>query len=389
MRSYLAIGILAFVVAMVASPSVGQSAPQKKSDGSRARPATPARTTGFGNRIAGPALGAVAAGSSAAGSNAEAKPVRSARPLLGSQAAARREPRRAQPAVEAPVAVEAAKVYGDHAGENAPHGRKATARDRYGNAAGNEFDLARDGAFAGKQIAVLQLSTGEGFDFELPRVALQEKGFELHRWTKVPSVDELHGVLQRSSQLWVISNGVTSRLMTPLPNADRLPPALRDLLTGPGALDAGHRTVIGDFFRGGRGLYLWGDNEPYFAEANMIAQDLFRGASMSGNLPGQQVVEVQGAPGTPGFVRGHLLTTGLESLYEGFTVASLSESPSLQPLLYGSAGNLIAAYHDRDGRRAIMDGGFTRLYLNWDTAGTARYVKNAAAWLANTERHGN
>ena len=59
---------------------------------------------------------------------------------------------------------------------------------------------------------------------------------------------------------------------------------------------------------------------------------------------------------------------------------------SLTPLLYGSADNLVTAYYDQDGRRAIFDGGFTRLYNNWDTAGTARYVKNAAAWLANAER---
>ncbi|MDB4958533.1 MAG: hypothetical protein JWO36_6102 [Myxococcales bacterium] len=38
---------------------------------------------------------------------------------------------------------------------------------------------------------------------------------------------------------------------------------------------------------------------------------------------------------------------------------------------------------------AIFDGGFTRLYLQWDTAGTARYVKNAASWLVNAEKFGD
>ena len=32
---------------------------------------------------------------------------------------------------------------------------------------------------------------------------------------------------------------------------------------------------------------------------------------------------------------------------------------------------------------------FTRLYVKWDTAGTGRYVKNAAAWLVNVERFGD
>jgi hypothetical protein len=48
----------------------------------------------------------------------------------------------------------------------------------------------------------------------------------------------------------------------------------------------------------------------------------------------------------------------------------------------------VSAFYDRGGKRAIFDGGFTRLYRQWDTAGTARYVKNAAAWLANYERFG-
>lgn len=48
----------------------------------------------------------------------------------------------------------------------------------------------------------------------------------------------------------------------------------------------------------------------------------------------------------------------------------------------------MAAYYSRNGKRAILDGGFTRLYIHWDTAGTARYVKNAAAWLVNYERFG-
>ena len=34
----------------------------------------------------------------------------------------------------------------------------------------------------------------------------------------------------------------------------------------------------------------------------------------------------------------------------------------------------------------VIDGGFTRLAVNWDDAGTARFVKNAAAWLVNAER---
>ena len=47
--------------------------------------------------------------------------------------------------------------------------------DRHGNADGNQYDLAVDGAFQGETVAVLHLYTGEGFDFSLPKAALKEK----------------------------------------------------------------------------------------------------------------------------------------------------------------------------------------------------------------------
>ena len=60
----------------------------------------------------------------------------------------------------------------------------------------------------------------------------------------------------------------------------------------------------------------------------------------------------------------------------------------MTPIVYGSAGNLVTAAFEKDGKRLIVDGGYTRLSYKWDTAGTGRYVMNAAAWLANYERFG-
>ncbi len=240
---------------------------------------------------------------------------------------------------------------------------QAPVRDSFGNAAGNNHDLAIDGAFEGQTVAVIQLYTGEGFDFHLPRAALKEKGFSVYRWSDgVPTPEELEKALAKSSQLWVIANE-------------------QHLLT-----DA-HLKVIKKFFDAGHGVYIWGDNEPYYADANFIAEGLF-GTQMLGDVMGDQVVGLEHQPGGPGVLPNHLLTTGLEHLYEGITIATIQPNSTLKPLIYGSAGNLVAAYYDHDGKRAILDGGFTRLYLKWDTAGTARYVKNAAAWLVNYERFG-
>ena len=243
--------------------------------------------------------------------------------------------------------------------------RRAVRADRYGNAAGTQYDLAVDGAFKGQTVVVLHFYTGEGFDFSLPRKALARKGFSVYRWSNgAPSAKELAGALDKACQLWIISGERRH-------------------------LNARHLKVIKRFFESGRGVYIWGDNEPYYADANFVAQALL-GAEMKGNLPGNNTVNLWPRKGRAGLLPNHLLTTGLAHLFEGITIATIQPGQSrLKPLLYGSANNLVAAYYERGGRRAILDGGFTRLYLHWDTAGTARYVKNAAAWLANYERFGN
>ena len=238
------------------------------------------------------------------------------------------------------------------------------ARDSYGNAAGNQYDLAIDGAFDGQTVAVLHFYTGENFDFSLPRQALKEKGFSVYRWSNTaPSPKDLAKGLEKACQLWIISS--EQRHLT-----DE------------------HIKVIKKFFESGRGVYIWGDNEPYYADANAVAQALF-GAEMSGNLMGTVTVGVRKGNEKVGLIPSHDITTGLEHLYEGITIATLQPNDALTPLLYGSAGNLVTAIYDHKGRRAILDGGFTRLYINWDTAGTARYVKNAASWLVNYERFGD
>ena len=90
-----------------------------------------------------------------------------------------------------------------------------------------------------------------------------------------------------------------------------------------------------------------------------------------------------------GVTPNHLITTGLQNIYEGITIATLPDNEDLTPIIYGSADNLVTAVYEKDGKRLILDGGFTRLFIKWDTAGTGRYVKNAAAWLVNYERFGD
>lgn len=238
-------------------------------------------------------------------------------------------------------------------------------RDGFGNADGNKYDLVKDGAFQGLQIAVLHLYIGEGFNFSEPQKALVEKGFTIKRWRNTPpSANELKNVLANSCQLWIISDRTKK-------------------------LTDAHLQVIKEFFNAGKGLYIWGDNVPYYADANYVANALF-GGNMTGDTRGDKVLSFNKYSQQKMGIKGnHDITTGIANLYEGITIATIKPNNNLTPLLYGSAKNLITAIYNKNGKRAIIDGGFTRLYVKWDTAGTGRYVKNAAAWLVNYDRFGN
>jgi len=243
--------------------------------------------------------------------------------------------------------------------------RVPVAKDTFGNAAGSQHDLAVDGAFDGQTVVVMHLYTGGGFDFSLPKKALAEKGFSVYRWIdRAPSPEELEKALKKANQLWIISGDQPQ-------------------------LTQAHVKVIKKFFDEGHGLYLWGDNAPYAQDADLVSRALFDVELKSAPYDqGEKVVGRQTQPGATGLLPDHLLTTGIEQLYEGHTIAFMPKPGALKPLIVGSEKHVVAAYFDQDGKRAIVDGGFTRLYVQWDTAGTGRYVKNSAAWLANYERFG-
>jgi hypothetical protein len=154
-------------------------------------------------------------------------------------------------------------------------------------------------------------------------------------------------------------------------------------------LTAEHLEVIKESFDSGKGLYIWGDNTPYHADANYLAAALFD-SSMEGTFWGDTVVKMKTSDDAKsGLLPNHLLTTGLEYVFEGITIAAIKLTGGLKPLIWSSDGNVVTAFYDQGGKRAILDGGFTRLYNKWDTAGTGRYVMNAAAWLVNVERFGD
>ena len=240
----------------------------------------------------------------------------------------------------------------------------STTTDRYGNPEGGQYDLAKDGAFKGYQIIVLNFGN-DGADsddiMKEPKKALAKKGFTVKEYEDVPS--NFRSVLSTpNSQLWILS-GIHQHL------------------------DSQSLNLIYDYYCQGHGIYIWGDNDPWYVDANVVLQKLF-GTEMSGNLPGNKVISIQQSAGQPGIIENHPITTGIVNFFEGITIATVNTGRHLKPLVYGSDRNVVTAYYDEGGRRVLADGGYTRLYCNWDSAGTDRYVVNAAAWLANVEKFG-
>ena len=231
--------------------------------------------------------------------------------------------------------------------------------DRFGNARGSNYDLAKDGSFEGFNVVILCLYTGEGIIRGIkdgPKRAVESKGFKV---TMITSPDNLASILADACQLWVISDRTRH-------------------------LNEDHLSTIRNFYEQGHGLYIFGDNDPFYADANYISNSLW-GVTMSGNEPGDKVIGFQTSSMSPGIRKGHLISTGISNIYEGVTIATVTTSGKVKPLMYSSHRHVVTAIVEDKKHRSLIDGGFTRLFYKWNTAGTARLIVNCAAWLANAD----
>jgi len=237
-------------------------------------------------------------------------------------------------------------------------------RDQYNNPNGREFDLGVEGAFGRFGILI-------GLFFHRKEIsdnigtALREKGFRVEFARTEKEFSEKLDINQYD-QGWIISHKEVK------------PQEEKNFV-------ATCRT----FHENGGGLAIWADNTPFVKSANLILQDLFQ-TTMEGNTPGRKVLTL-GDSTKNGFFGKHLLTSGIENLFEGNTICfPQNSSPKLHVLATSSDGHpcmLFADYPqlaDTVGRVAV-DCGLTKMYKEWDSAGTARYVRNMAVWLLGLE----
>jgi hypothetical protein len=244
------------------------------------------------------------------------------------------------------------------------------AYDQHGNPIGSSYDYGQDGAYAGHEILIGQLYVDKDFNdkaMQKPIDALQAKGF------KVKHVkDEAEFIAKLKSNdyqiAWVICN-VSIKNNTLIP-----------------ALIAFHSA--------GGAIFLFADNEPYVHPASEFLNKKF-GITLTGNFEGKKILTCQkNGHLQAGKFGQHDIFTGINSLFEGNTIChpvyptSASKSV-LATMATATDGNPnIAIYDPPAGStegRLCLDCGFTKLYINWDDAGTARYIVNVSCWLAEID----
>jgi uncharacterized protein YegL len=246
--------------------------------------------------------------------------------------------------------------------------------DEFGNPQGKAYDLGGldDERLRGENALlyvayvpnILMKAYGENYEWHLAQQALAERNLKMEvRFA--PGLGKCglnEKLLADFSQLWYVS--------------DRTP-----TLTGKQV------QMIKEYVDKGNGLLIWADNEPFFADANILAKNII-GTEFSGNKYGDKVL-VLGDTLSPGHYVEHPLTQGVNNLYEGITICTIAPAEHLTILAQSHDGQMCMACYEKGNQRIVLDTGFTKLIKGAfnKTAGTARYFRNIAFWLSRGARN--
>jgi hypothetical protein len=247
----------------------------------------------------------------------------------------------------------------------------ASGYDQYGNAIGTTFDLGRDGAFKDFNILIARFYVYGQFDdkaMQVPINALNVKGFQVkHVKTENECITELAS--NRYQIAWIIST---------------------DQIQNPAFISA-----LTTFHSSGGSIFLFADNTPYVCHASEFLKTKF-GITVEGNYYGGKTMTYkENSHQTTGNFGQHEIFTGIATLFEGITIChpvySTPESRTIfKTIATATDGNSSIAVYDPPSTtpegRLCLDCGFTKLYINWDSAGTARYIVNASTWLLDAEK---
>jgi len=232
-----------------------------------------------------------------------------------------------------------------------------------GNEERKEYDLGKDGAFNDFSVLV------GCFYHEVETVwssnagaALAKKGFRVDFTNK--EEEFIQKLLKKEHDVaWIISTQSSSC------SAEEF------------------KKAVVSFHESGRGLFIWGDNHPYYVQANIVLPDIV-GTKLVGMTPGERVLSYGDSKKAGEFDQNSLIFAGINYLYEGHTPCYPETDGKLTHLATSSNYKPCISFLDSTEKhgRVIVDSGFTKLYLSWTSAGQARYVVNACVYLVDVER---
>jgi hypothetical protein len=306
--------------------------------------------------------------------------------------------------------------------------------DRYGNPDGEGYSLANRGEFKGKRLlfwsgSKIVMDRFFGDDNPLWK-ALADRGFEVTR--KAGIFQEAW--LKDLDQLWICCNPdvaqIDPTLVTVLKelvgsddliklsieaspankfpvNADAVADVkaeyqgLFEVAEGQPRITGKGYDAIVRFIESGKGVFIMAENEPYFAEANVLLGRLYK-TSINGNYPGEKILYVRErklpretiAKYKGDYeIRDHRLLAGVNFIFEGITISHVEPCDKLETAFTASDGQILAAVSKVRGQRVVIDCGYTHYYYGKSelyrpinrAAGTVRFAENVAAYLQAKE----
>jgi hypothetical protein len=306
--------------------------------------------------------------------------------------------------------------------------------DRYGNPVGENYSLAKPGEYQGKRILFWcgsKIVMDRLFNENNPLwKALEGRGFEVIRKTGVFQ----EAWLKDCDQLWICSSPDLTQLDPTLvavlkdlltsdeliklsieaSSANKFPVTadaiadvraeyrgLFEVADGPPRVTAKGYDAIVRFIESGKGVFIMAENDPYYAEANVLLRRLYK-TTIKGNYAGEKILYVRERNMSRETIakydgeyeiRDHPLLTGVNFIFEGITISHVDPCDKLQTVFTASDGQILCAVSKVQGPRIVIDCGYTHYYYGKSelyrpitrAAGTVRFAENVAAYLQGKE----
>ena len=170
------------------------------------------------------------------------------------------------------------------------------------------------------------------------------------------------------------------------------------------------------FWENGGAVVIFSDNEPFTVEVNLFLSMIKAGFTMDGSYIGKKYIygDNSGLLNKPGLfnrkteiyrfnhIQRQTLSHNLYKIYEGITISSITKNnkhnmevklDDIKPFIAfardteGGITSFLKLANDKGKGDLIIDGGFTKLFINMQEDGTFRYIQNIIGFTARPEIH--